>query len=40
MLKNIKLFFKDVLDVSKLTKTQNKKIKILFLVILLKTIAI
>lgn len=35
MLKNIKLFFKDVLDVSKLTKTQNKKIKILFLVILL-----
>ena len=35
MLENLKIFYKDLIDVSKLTKTENKKIKIFLLVMLL-----
>ena len=35
MLENLKIFYKDLIDVSKLTKTENKKIKIFLLIILL-----
>ncbi len=35
MIENLKVFYKDLIDVSKLTKTNNKKVKIFILVILL-----
>lgn len=35
MLKNLYIFYRDLIDVSKLTKTKNKKIKIFVLVVLL-----